>query len=404
MIRRGISRRRFLGQAASAGVVTAGFGSPALGLEVPAPPKIVTRTLGRTGLKLPVVSFGVMNSDSPDLLRRALDTGVRHLDTAHVYLRGKSEKVIGEVLEERGDRDRVIVATKMRFARDRDRLVFVDEGTAREPGATEENLLTQLALSLERLRSDFVDILYLHSIESPAMATYEPLLNAMVKVKRAGKARFIGISTHHDEPNVIRAAADTGVYDVVLTAYNFLQDHRDEVGTAIDHAAGKGVGVVAMKTQGGNKLNRDGSAQINHRAAIKWVLSNPNVCTTIPGITTFDQLDLDVSVMADLELTADERRELKVASLVPGPMFCQNCRQCLPTCPHGAEVSALMRAAMYAHGYGNLDAAGAALADLPAGRGLDVCGSCASCRATCTRGIDIGDRVAGLQQLGLDRC
>jgi aryl-alcohol dehydrogenase-like predicted oxidoreductase len=404
MTHRGISRRRFLGQAATAGAVTAGFGLPALGLETSVPPKIVTRTLGRTGLELPVVSFGVMNSDSPDLLRRALDTGVRHLDTAHGYLRGKSEKVIGEVLQERGDRDRVIIATKMRFARDRDRLVFVDEGTAREPGATEENLLEQLAVSLQRLRTDYVDVLYLHSIYSPAMATDERLMNAMVKVKQAGKARFIGISTHHDEPNVIRAAADTGVYDVILTAYNFLQDHRDEIGKAIDYAAGNGVGVVAMKTQGGNKLNRDGSAQINHRAALKWVLSNPNVCTTIPGITTFDQLDLDVSVMADLELTADERRELNVASLVPGPVFCQNCRQCLPTCPNGVEVSALMRAAMYADGYGNLDAAGATLADLPAGRGLDVCGACAACRASCTRGIEIGDRVAALQRLGLVRC
>jgi predicted aldo/keto reductase-like oxidoreductase len=385
-------------------VVTAGFGLPALGLEESGDPKIVTRTLGRTGLELPVVSFGVMNSDSPDLLRRALDIGVRHLDTAHGYLRGNSEKVIGQVLEERGDRDRIIVATKMRFARDRDQLVFVDEGTPGHPGATEENLLEQLALSLERLRTDYVDVLYLHSIYSPAMATHERLMNAMVKAKQSGKARFIGISTHHDEPKVIRAATDAGVYDVILTAYNFLQDHRDEVGQAIDYAAGKGVGVVAMKTQGGNQLNRDGSTQINHRAALKWALSNPNVCTTIPGITTFDQLDLDISVMADLELTVDEQRELKIASLVPGPMFCQNCRQCLPTCPHGAEVSALMRAAMYADGYGNLDAAETTLAALPLDRGLAVCDSCSSCVATCRRGIDIGDRVAGLQRSELARC
>jgi aryl-alcohol dehydrogenase-like predicted oxidoreductase len=46
-----------------------------------------------------LVSFGVMNSDSPDLIRKALDLGMKHLDTAHVYLRGNSEKVIGQIHE-----------------------------------------------------------------------------------------------------------------------------------------------------------------------------------------------------------------------------------------------------------------------------------------------------------------
>ena len=179
----GISRRRFLGQAASAGVLAAGVGPAVRVLEGASAPPIVTRTLGRTGLELPVVSFGVMNSDSADLLARALDLGIRHFDTAHRYLRGNSEKVIGRVLEERGDRERVVIGTKMRFARDRDRLVFVDRGTAREPGATESNLLSQLETSLERLRTDAVDILYLHNIESPAMVTYEPLIDAMLRVK-----------------------------------------------------------------------------------------------------------------------------------------------------------------------------------------------------------------------------
>ncbi|GAI92204.1 unnamed protein product [marine sediment metagenome] len=69
------------------------------------------------------------------------------------------------------------------------------------------------------------------------MATYEPLMNALVQVKKQGKARFIGVSTHRDEPNVIRAAVDAGIYDVVQTAYNYVQDHRDHVKDAILYAS-----------------------------------------------------------------------------------------------------------------------------------------------------------------------
>jgi len=260
MTNKGVSRRWFIGGAAT-GVVSAGLelsGYPraeAVEQETPAP-EISYRVLGRTGLKIPLISFGVMNSDNPDLLRQAFDLGLNHLDTAHLYLRGNSERVIGEVIEGRGNRDSIYIGTKMRFARDRERLVFTDEATAREPAPTEENLFQQLETSLERLRTDYIDILYLHSCYSPAMATYEPLMSALVKAKEQGKARFIGVSTHSDEPNVIRAAVDAGVYDVVLTSYNYLQDHKDAVGDAIAYAAGKGVGVVAMKTQGGKRLNQ----------------------------------------------------------------------------------------------------------------------------------------------------
>jgi predicted aldo/keto reductase-like oxidoreductase len=402
MKNKGVSRRWFIGGAAT-GVVSAGLDLTGYSHAVsskkadhkPAP-KLEYRVLGRTGLEIPLISFGVMNSDNPDLLHRAFDLGLNHLDTAHLYLRGNSEKVIGEVVEQRGNRDSVFIATKMRFARDRDRLVFSSKATAREPAPTEDNLFQQLETSLDRLRTDYIDILYLHSCYSPAMATYEPLMKALVKAKEQGKARFIGVSTHHDEANVIRSAVDAGVYDVVLTAYNYLQDHKDAIGEAIAYAAGKGVGVVAMKTQGGNRLNKQEGVNINHRAALKWVFANPHVCTAIPGMTTFDQMDLNFSVMADLELSASEERELKLASLLPGTYFCQSCRECIPTCPEQVEIPTLMRASMYAEAYGNTVQAEETIATVPEERGPRVCVECASCQARCRRDLPIADRLREL--------
>jgi len=393
----GVSRRWFIGGAAT-GVVSAGLElsgysqAEAAKQETPAP-EISYRVLGRTGLKIPLISFGVMNSDNPDLLRRAFDLGLNHVDTAHLYLRGNSERVIGEVVEQRGNRDSVYIATKMRFARDRERHVFTNEATAREPAPTEENLFQQLETSLERLRTDYIDILYLHSCYSPAMATYEPLMKALVKAKEQGKARFIGVSTHRDEANVIRSAVDAGVYDVVLTSYNYLQDHKDAVGKAIAYAAGRGVGVVAMKTQGGKRLNQQEGVEINHQAALKWVFANPHVCTAIPGMTTFEQMDSNYAVMADLELSEAEERELKLASLLPGTYFCQSCRECVPTCPERVEIPSLMRAYMYAEAYGNTIQAEETIGGLPENRGLGVCADCTSCQARCRRDLPIADRV-----------
>jgi predicted aldo/keto reductase-like oxidoreductase len=391
----GINRREFILKTAL-GLITAGLGVQpfkAASEEIGKSPKMVYRTLGRTGLSIPVVSFGVMNSDSPDLIRKALDMGIRHLDTAHVYLRGNSEKVIGRILEERKCRDEVYVATKMLFARDREKKVFVREGGGRYVGATESNFNKQLETSLQRLRTDYVDILYLHNCYGPLMSTDEPMMEVFAKAKKSGKARFIGITTHSNEPETIRAAADAGIWDVILTSYNFMQKHKEEVKKAVEYSAQKGLGVIAMKTQGGVKLNREKNVEVNHAAALKWVLNDPNVCTTIPGMTTFDHMDLDLSVMKDLSLSEEEKRDLKISSMLGEPFYCQQCGACVPSCSRGVYIPALMRAYMYAEGYGNLIESEWTIDALPAEHSLQACRGCGVCTAVCRYGINITYRL-----------
>ena len=95
--------------------------------------------MGRTKLEVPVLSFGVMNTDSPDLIKKALEMGLKHLDTANGYLRGNSETAIGRVLKETGMRDKVYVATKIYLARDWEKGVFTLEDTGFAPAATTGN-------------------------------------------------------------------------------------------------------------------------------------------------------------------------------------------------------------------------------------------------------------------------
>ena len=393
--RNALGRRSFLKKGltglAAVGAVPGAVKAAALsdGGPVPAAAKPIVRTIGRTGLKVPVVSMGVMNADNPAVVQAALETGIVMLDTAHGYQRGRNEQMIGEVVKGR-PRDSYMIATKVPGPQ-RDRTM---QGL--DAAALEKAFLEKFDLSLQRLGLDHVEILYLHNNTTREDVLNPAILAALDKAKKSGKARFIGTTTHGNEPAVIRATVEAKVYDVVLTAYNFRQDHREEVRKAVAEAAAAGVGVVAMKTQAGAYWDKEKLQPINMRAALKWVLNDPNVATAIPGFTTFDQLKEDWSVAADIALTPQDLKDLHFGEQVAG-LYCQQCGQCLAGCPKGLPIPDLMRGYMYAYGYRNLQAAHELVGslDMPG----DACGSCASCTAVCAKGFDLADRVRDIGRL-----
>ncbi|TFG80403.1 MAG: hypothetical protein E4H23_02755, partial [Chrysiogenales bacterium] len=99
---KGFGRREFLiksvGGAAAAGLL----GKSGLKLNAQETKKTqpLIRTLGRTGIKIPVVSMGVMNADNPALVKRSFEMGIRHFDTAWGYQKGRNEEMVGSVLTE----------------------------------------------------------------------------------------------------------------------------------------------------------------------------------------------------------------------------------------------------------------------------------------------------------------
>lgn len=351
---------------------------------------IIRRRLGKTGVSLPVVSMGVMNADNDSLVRAALDGGIVLLDTAHFYQRGRNEEMIGRVIKDR-PRDSYFIATKVPW-------ISRENGTERYlPETGGEKFEDLVDLSLKRLGLDHVDGLYCHDVDSEAGALFEPLLETLSKMKASGKTRFIGISTHSREPEVIRGAVKAKIYDVILTAYNFRRKDLDAINRAIAAAAGAGIGVIAMKTQAGrywDKLKKD---PINMRAALKWALNNPNVTTAIPGFTTFEQLETDLPVMRDLTLTAREKSDLRLGETQTGGFYCQQCGACLARCPKKLLVPDLMRSHMYAHAYQNYGQAHDLLSSLALPD--NPCRECESCPVACASGFDIKDRIAEVAPL-----
>jgi predicted aldo/keto reductase-like oxidoreductase len=345
--------------------------------------KAIYRTLGRTGYKLPIVSMGVMNADNPSLVAAALDAGIIMLDTAWKYQRGRNEEMIGKVIKNR-PRDSFVLATKVPGDRDRNTGYLLPDP---------ESFTKRFDQSLERLGLEYVDIFYLHGTRSGQDAQFEPLLKALVNEKKRGRTKFIGVTTHSNEPEVIKAAVEAEVYDVVLTAYNFRKDNIEELNTAIALAARAGIGIVAMKTQAGVYWDKEKTDPINMRATLKWALKNPNIHTAIPGFTTFDQMNLDLSVMEDLELTGQEIKDLRLEQKTGG-LYCQQCDACLAQCLQQLPIPELMRGYMYAYGYKNLEKAHTLITSLELPD--NPCGNCSACSIRCTKEFDVKGRITDI--------
>jgi len=349
----------------------------------------IKRKLGKTGIELPVVSMGVMRSDNPAVVHAALKAGIVFFDTAHGYTRGKNEEMLGDVFKDY-PRDSYIVATKVSPEE-------TDQKTGMlGPASTSKAFLDKLDISLSRLRLEYVDILYVHNISTRDAALFPSMLEAVTLAKKSGKVRHVGLSTHKNEPDVIRAAIESGIYEVVLTSVNFKQDHYLKVKEAIAEAAKAGVGIVAMKTMAGGFFDKEKKKPVNCKAALKFVLQDENVTTAIPGIVNFDQLAMNVSVNEDLTLTDQERADVTLGK-AEGGLYCQGCEHCVARCPKSLPIPDLMRAYMYTYGYGNLEMAHALLNDLQ--RGSNPCGDCASCIATCVKGFAVSERISDVSRL-----
>ncbi len=384
------SRRNFLRTSvAGAAGVTIGAKMPANNLQETKESKIITRKLGKTDLVLPIVSMGAMRADMPNLIKVAYERGVKHFDTAHGYQGGNNEIMLGDLFKDY-PRDSFTIATKVHPA-DTNR-----QTGELGPGATKEDFLEKFNTSLKRLQMEHVDMLYHHGVGSRQALMYEPILDALLTAKKEGKTRYIGLSTHRNEPEVIQAAIDSKVIDVILTSINFKQEHNMQIREKIALAAENGIGIIAMKTMAGAFLDRGKTKPINCKAALKWVLQDPNVHTSIPGITSFDMLAENLSVMEDIELTEEEMNDLREAGLIAG-LYCDGCPSCTGNCRKNLPVHDLMRSYMYAYGYNDFKKARTVLDD--SGIKNNPCRGCDSCTIVCPKDFNVAERIKDISRI-----
>lgn len=384
-MQKSFDRRKFLklSAAGAAGGFLAGTGS------VGATPSnklytgndgIIHRTLGKTGMKVPVVNLGVMRVDNPRIVTMALDGGMTLLDTAHGYQNGRNEEMLGELLKNR-PRDSFYITTKIN---PQGQDLSVDE------------FIAQFEISLDRLQMEYVDILYLHAASSREGTLHDNYLTALTKLREQGRTRFIGVTTHSNEPEVIRAAIESKEYDIVCPAINFKMETYTDIKQAVAEAAEAGLGVIAMKTMAGAYWDQERQDPINTRAALKFILQNENIHTSIPGVTAFHELEDNFLVNRDITMTPDEIQDLRLDHATGG-MYCFGCEKCIEQCPQKLPVPDMMRSFMYAYGYKDLSLARETMDSLNISG--DACGNCTSCSVKCVQGFNVAEKIKNIDRI-----
>jgi predicted aldo/keto reductase-like oxidoreductase len=372
------SRRQFL-QAGlampAAGIISSTGLEPAL----QEPPKVVYRTLGKTGLKVTGVGFGIGFVPVTDVVARAIDMGINYYDTSRDY--GDSEKIFSGVIK--GKRDKIHIATK-------------------SPSRRKNDILKDLDTSLQALGTDYVDIWHLHARDTPASIPDEAL-EAMQECKKSGKARFIGFSCH-DPNRMADFIIETKTFDVIQTTYSFPIGgyYRDR---AIKKLHDAGIGIIAMKVvvalTGLNLKKLDNPPATTGEgplAGIKWVLKNPAIGTTVPHMRTIPELEMNFRAMQEDFTPADEKL-LYVMNEQIRPSYCRMCYECAGKCPNGIPVTDVMRFLAYHDFCGNYHQARLSFMGLSKEVRDVKCSECSACVIECPNGVHVRDRLIRAQQL-----
>jgi len=383
MEKKGVNRRSFLRLSATAGAgVLLIPGATAATLNKTThnqKNEMPMRTLGRTGIKLPLLSMGVMRADNPNVVRAAYNSGITYFDTAHVYQNGRNEEMLGVFFKDK-PRDSFYIATKGKF-----KYPLED--------SFEKDYTELFDLSLKRLQMDYVDWFYAHDMQSVEQVKDPRMIAQLKKFKEDGKTKYLAFSMHNHQPELIDAAVEAGIYDIILLSYNFKLGNIKETNEAIARAAKAGIGFVAMKTMTGGSEDAGGEKKVNGQACLRWVWKNENITTAIPGFTSFDLLDDCMAAVNDLQMTESDREYLAALCSEEG-LFCQQCGKCLAQCPEHLPIPDLMRAYMYAYGYKHAQLSKETLAELnlPA----SVCEGCGECKVKCTSGFAVGEKIAAI--------
>lgn len=380
------SRRNFLAAGLVLPAVASASRTSGQSTQAAAPlsqtPKFQYRTLGKTGLKVTSLGFGCMITSDGSVIQRAADMGITCFDTARSYSGGNNERMVGAALK--GKRNQVTLSTKTE-------------------GATKEEALAQLDKSLSELGTDHVDIWYLHAKSKPAEVT-DGLLEAQQIARQAGKIRFAGVSTHSGQKELIPWLARNPAIDVILTQYNFTMDSF--MNDLIADAAKAGKGIVCMKVMAGGTRGRQASPAISERlhregaltSALKWVLHNPNVGTTIPSMTDMDQLDSNLAAMAQPFAPSDEKI-LAMHLQHIAPFYCRLCGECAGQCRQYLPVQDVLRFATYAEGYGQFALGRERYLQLDPAHTSAQCSDCPACTVQCPHGVKVAREMARAQEL-----
>ena len=316
------------------------------------------RTLGRSGLKVPVLSFGTGTfggqgaffekwgssdvAEASKLVDICLDAGVNFFDTANIYSRGASEEVLGAALKDR--RDQALISTKASFT--------MGDGP-NDKGSSRWHLLRAVEASLKRLQTDYIDVYFMHGFD--ALTPVEELMSTLDTLITSGKIRYIGCSNYSGW-HLMKALATSEKYG--LNRFVAYQGYYSLIGRDYEHelmplALDQGVGTMVWSPLGWGRLTgkitrntppKEGriaqggevggppvdtehlytvvdvllelaeeTGKTVSQVALNWLLSRPTVSNVVVGARNAEQLQQNLGAVG-WSLTTDQIGRLDAVS------------------------------------------------------------------------------------------
>jgi uncharacterized protein len=355
------SRRDFLKAvgAASAGSVFSAFNPLAEASK--GPEKMPVRVFGKTGVKVPILSMGGMFDIASNqlMMKQAIKWGVTYWDTADCYQHG-SETGIGKYFN--------------KYPEDRKKIFLVSKSCARKP----EGMTRLLDRSLERMQTGYIDLYFAHGIYG-IRELNESTKTWAEKAKKAGKIRFFGFSTHGNMEACMLEGAKLGWIDGIMMSYNYRLMHTDGMKRALDACRKAGIGLTAMKTQGGGSIKTDTDIELkmagrflrkgftDAQAKLMAIWQNPDVasvCSQMPNMTI-----LKANVAAALNRTDLSSRDTELLHRYARETHSDYCAGCTDICESAVEpdvpIGDVMRYLMYYRSYGDYDYAAVRFKTIP---------------------------------------
>jgi len=363
------NRRDFLKKAAAIGLGAA-VGGTALRRPRQASAQITLpkspmprRPFGRSSIKVSTLSLGGMFDilNNRLMLAKALEWGINYWDTAEGYGGGRSEEGIGRWFARNPDtRKQVFLVTKLSLRR----------GTDFTP---------RLEECLKRLHTDYIDLLFVHGISG--IDEMDPGLESWSQaMKKAGKLRLFGFSTHSNMEDCLEGAARLPWIDGIMFTYNYRLMHEPRMKAAVEACYRAGIGLTAMKTQGGGPVKSDSESEIemagrfmqkgftDHQARLMAVWEDKrisSICSQMPNLTI---MATNAAAAVDqTRLSQSDRALLAQYAKETCSDYCAGCsRHCSEVLDIKVPINDVMRCLMYAHSYQDLMLARATFETLPA--------------------------------------
>ncbi len=388
-----MNRRAFFKKAAAVGCGSA-LGGAALwrpeaaraAVTLPTGP-MPRRPFGRSGIMVSTLSLGGMFDilNNRLMLAKALEWGINYWDTAEGYGGGRSEEGIGLWLARRPEtRPQIFLVSKLSLRRGGDFTARLDE-------------------CLKRLHTDYLDMLFVHGIRSADDLAPE-LAGWSQAMKKDGKLKLFGFSTHSNMEDCLEGAARLPWIDGIMFTYNYRLMHEPRMNAAVEACHRAGIGLTAMKTQGGGPVASDSEAEIKlagrflqkgftaHQARLMAVWEDrriASICSQMPNLTI---MATNAAAASPARLSNSDRTRLARFARQTHGDYCAGCGAlCSGALAQSVPVSDVMRCLMYARSYQDVGLARDALQALPDGeRALLTRLDFTAAEKACPRRLPIG--------------